>query len=149
MEADFLDLLERFTELGGTAENICIRQGELGRGVFPVDPSRRAKIATPKNLLINRSQICISQDEIYVKDKHSQFSVKEKDFIELNYNRVWVGGGNICSCEFLKYLLSIPQSIKDQLLRCGFIDKASLDFRLDESGIFKNFLMKGPLVLKE
>ena len=73
MEADFLDLLERFTELGGTAENICIRQGELGRGVFPVDPSRRAKIATPKNLLINEARLVFLKMKFMSKTNIASF----------------------------------------------------------------------------
>ena len=94
MERNFQDILERFIELGGTAENICLRKGELGRGIFPFDSLCRSKIVTPKNLLIVSSDICISRDEIYVKGS-SQFSPKEKDFIELNYNYAWNGGGKV------------------------------------------------------
>ena len=100
---NFQDILDRFIELGGTAENICLRKGELGRGIFPLDSLRRSKIFTPKNLLIDRSDVCISRDEIHVKGS-SRFSSKEKNFIELYYNYAWNGGGSSCSAEFLKYV---------------------------------------------
>jgi hypothetical protein len=136
---NFQDILERFIELGGTAENICLRKGELGRGIFPLDSLRRSKIFTPKNLLIDRSDVCISRDEIYVKGS-SRFSSKEKNFIELYYNYAWNGGGSSCSAEFLKYVLAIPESVKSQLLGCGFIDRALLNRCVDESEVFKRFV---------
>ena len=139
MDDEFQYILERFNALGGIAENICVRRGELGRGIFSVDSSCRAKIATPKNLLIRRNQIGIFNDEIYIKDA-SQFSAKEKDFIELNYNQAWNGGGSACSAEFLRFILSIPRLVRNQLLSCGFIDKACLDISFNESEVFKRFV---------
>ena len=63
MDNDFQDLVEHFISLGGVAENICLRDGALGRGIFPVDSLWRAKIVTPKNLLIDRNHIGIRHDE--------------------------------------------------------------------------------------
>ncbi|KZR77213.1 hypothetical protein [Prochlorococcus marinus] len=139
MEINFQNLVEIFVELGGIAENICLRKGELGRGIFPVDTSRRTKIMTPKSLLINLNQVGICHDEIYIKDA-SQFSAKEKNFLEFNYNHAWSGGGNICSAEFLKYVSTIPESIKSQLLGCGFMDKALLNSCPDENRVLKRFV---------
>ena len=138
MENDFQNLLEQFIELGGTAENICLRKGELGRGIFPLNSLRRAKIITPKNLLIDRGDVCVSSDEIYVKDS-SRFSSKEKKFIETSYNYAWKDGGNDCSAEFLNYVSGMPEPVKSQLLDCGFIDSASLNSCLDEKGVLKRF----------
>ena len=139
MDGEFQYILERFNALGGIAENICVRRGELGRGIFSVDSSCSAKIATPKNLLISSSRIGIFNDEVYIKDA-SEFSTKEKDFIELNYNQAWNGGGNVCSAEFLRFILSIPRPVKDQLLSFGFIDKTYLDFSFNESHVLKRFV---------
>ena len=80
MENNFQNLLEQFIELGGTAENICLRKGGLGRGIFPLDSLRRAKIVTPKSLLIDRGDVCVAHDEIYIKDS-KRFSLKEKKLI--------------------------------------------------------------------
>ena len=102
MDCGFHGLVENFVSLGGVAENICLRKGGLGRGVFPVDPSRRAKIVTPKKLLIDCNNICICNDEICVKDG-CQLSPREKKFIELNYNFAWKDGGNVCAADSSKH----------------------------------------------
>jgi len=44
------DMLTVFRALGGTADNICLRHGERGRGIFPVDPGRPIAIHIPENL---------------------------------------------------------------------------------------------------
>ena len=139
MEKSFQNLLDRFVRLGGIAENICLRKGRLGRGIFPLDSLQRARIFTPKNLLINRGDVCISHDEIYVKGS-SRFSSREKNFIENYYNFAWKDGGNDCSSEFLKYVSAIPETVKSQLLDCGFIDSVSLNRCLDEKGVYKRFI---------
>ena len=139
MGIDFQEILGRYIELGGIAENICLREGEHGRGIFPVDPFHYAKILTPKNLLISRDDLCISRDCIYVNSS-SGYSWKEKEFIESNYNYAWRDGGNDCAAEFLKYVSTIPESVKNQLLIFGFIDKKLLNSCPDEKGIFKRFI---------
>ena len=139
MGINFQNLLELFVELGGIAENICIKEGELGRGIFPIDSFRTAKIMTPKNLLVDREDVCISRDEIYINDS-SGLSPKEKNFIEHTYNYSWSGGGNRCSTEFLKYVLGIPEPVQNQLLGCGFIDSHLLNNCLDENVCLQRFI---------
>ena len=139
MDTDFQDLLERFAAFGGIADNICLRNGALGRGIFPIDPSRRAKIMTPKSLLINREYIGIRHDEIYINEV-SQFSAKEKEFVEFNYNYAWSRNGNIHSAEFLNYISTLPESVRSQLLCCGFVDQDLLDASPDEDSVLKRFI---------
>ena len=95
---NFQDHLDQFIELGGIAENICLKEGELGRGIYPIDSSRSAKIMTPANLLINPDNIGIYGDEIYIKSTCS-LSTKERRFVEAYYNFAWQGGGNVCSTD--------------------------------------------------
>ena len=92
MDKDFQALVEQFISL------ICLKQGKFGRGIFPKD-SFVGQRFHPKNLLIDRNPMCISQNEIYVKNS-SQLLTKDKHFIELNYNYAWKGGGNVCAYEF-------------------------------------------------
>lgn len=51
------ELLDEFRALGGTAENVPLGQGPLGRGVFPIDPAKPVVLHAPENLLINCSDI--------------------------------------------------------------------------------------------
>jgi hypothetical protein len=49
----FEDILAEFRALGGTAENICLKEGPYGRGLFPQDPSKPVKIHIPDSLLVD------------------------------------------------------------------------------------------------
>lgn len=152
MSNSFQNILDLFVELNGVAENVCLREGESGRGIFPYDALRRTRIATPKNLFVDCENVCISHDEIYVKNS-GRLSSKEKKFIELYYNFAWGGGGNSGSAEFLKYVLELPETVKKQLLVCGFIDRVSLNGSLGENRVLKRFVderavsFEGKLVL--
>ena len=45
-------LLSEFRRLGGIADNICLKEGEYGRGIFSVNPNLKARIFTPSKLLV-------------------------------------------------------------------------------------------------
>ena len=139
MDNNFQSLIEQFVSLGGLAENIRLGKGKLGRGIFPIDSSRRSKIITPANLLINRNQIGIHHGEIYVKNS-SEFSSKERSFVELNYNYAWKDGGNKCASEFLEYISIMPESVKNQLLDFGFISNDLPSGYPDENEVLKRFI---------
>ena len=81
MNAGFRGLLDKFTSLGGIADNVCQRVGEYGRGVFPIDSSRMVKIMTPKNLLVNASNLCLDGDHVVIKDS-SGYAAEEITFLE-------------------------------------------------------------------
>ncbi len=46
------DLLAEFRALGGIADNLSLREGPRGRGLFPIDPARPVRLHVPGNLLI-------------------------------------------------------------------------------------------------
>ena len=127
MDIGFQSLLDSFVELGGVAENISQTKGDFGRGIFSTDPSRRSKILSPENLLVDRDNIIISSDEIRIKDK-SYYSAKECSFLEIYYNNYsWGNSGNIDSANFLKFLESCSEPVTKLLLDCGFINQKFLD----------------------
>ena len=41
-------LISEFRRLGGIADNICQKEGEYGRGIFPVNPNLKAKVIVNK-----------------------------------------------------------------------------------------------------
>ena len=43
-------LLSEFRRLGGIAENVCQKEGDYGRGIFPVNPNLKARIFIPSKL---------------------------------------------------------------------------------------------------
>jgi len=140
MDAGFQDLLERFTALGGTAENVCQRVGEYGRGIFPIDSSRRTKIMTPKNLLVNASNLCLDGKKVVIEDEKS-YTAEELAFLEMYWNEYsWGNFGNKDSASFLKFIVSLEEPIKKQLLSCGFIDAALLSYPEDNDCLLKRFV---------
>ena len=140
MNAGFRDLLDEFTSLGGIADNICQRVGEYGRGVFPVDSSRMVKIMTPKNLLVKADNLCIDGDYVVIKDG-SGYTAEEITFLELYWNYYsWGNGGNNDSTSFLKFIVSLEEPIKKQLLASGFVDETLLSYREDNDCLLKRFV---------
>lgn len=140
MNAGFRDLLDKFTALGGIADNVCQRVGEYGRGVFPIDSSRRTKIMTPKNLLVNADNLCLDGDHVVIKDC-SGYTAEEITFLELYWNDYsWGNSGNNDSASFLKFIVSLEEPIKKQLLASGFVDATLLSYLEDNDCLLKRFV---------
>ena len=49
----FDEILAEFRALGGTADNICLKEGPYGRGLFPEDQARPIKLHIPDSLLVD------------------------------------------------------------------------------------------------
>ena len=140
VDKDWNDLCSCFEELGGVAQNICQRKGEFGRGIFPIDPSRRAKIMTPKNLLIKSENLGIREGKIVIKDGFS-YSADEKKFLEMYYNDYsWGDNGCSDSAIFLKFIATLPDSLKRSLLDYGFLSTGLLKAGIDQKTLLKRFI---------
>ena len=140
MDADFRDLLDKFTALGGIADNVYQRVGQYGRGVFPIDSSRMAKIMTPKNLFVNADNLCLDGDHVVIKDC-SGYTAKEIAFLELYWNDYsWGNGGNNDSFSFLKFIELLQEPIRKQLLDNGFVDATLLSYGVDNDSLLKRFV---------
>ena len=140
MDADFRDLLDKFTALGGIADNVYQRVGQYGRGVFPIDSSRMAKIMTPKNLFVNADNLCLDGDHVVIKDG-SGYTAKEIAFLELYWNDYsWGNSGNSDSFSFLKFIELLQEPIKKQLLDNGFVDSTLLSYGVDNDSLLKRFV---------
>ena len=79
------DMLAEFRALGGTAENICLRHGCYGRGLFPVDPSQPIKVKVPDSLLVDHRHIQFHNNAFGLADD-APVGERERAFIE-NYER--------------------------------------------------------------
>jgi hypothetical protein len=58
MTAD--ELLSWFRALGGVADNVQLRQGPHGWGLFVVDPAQPVRVFTPASLLVSPKDLCLS-----------------------------------------------------------------------------------------
>ena len=140
MNTGLNDLLEKFVALGGIVDNVCQKEGEFGRGIFPIDPSRRSEVMTPVNLLINRDNLAIYEGEILIKDK-TCFASEESAFIEMYYNDYsWGNNGNSDSINYLKFISTTSQSVKHALVDHGFVSNSILGFDDSPQCVFERFV---------
>tara|TARA_R110001606_G_scaffold395664_2_gene568504 strand:+ start:120154 stop:121158 length:1005 start_codon:yes stop_codon:yes gene_type:complete len=118
---NFSEMLEEFRCLGGIANNIELRKGIYGYGIYPLDVNKAIKIVTPTELLI-------SPNLLYL-DRANQLKVKAKtglnpnviDFFE-KYQRFF-GWGNGAITELKEYhreLCHLPKIMQQYLVLFGW-----------------------------
>jgi hypothetical protein len=78
-------MLAEFRALGGTAENVCLKEGQYGRGLFPKDPSRPVKIRIPDSLLLDHKYVEF-HDDVFRVAAGAPIGPRERAFLE-NYER--------------------------------------------------------------
>ena len=93
---------------------------------FSIDSSKRAKIMTPKNLLVEASNLFLDANDVRIKDK-SSYSIHEIEFLEMYYNDYsWGNKGNSDTISFIRFVKSLSDSTKSQLLKYSFIEANQL-----------------------
>lgn len=86
------EILAEFRALGGTADNICLKEGQYGRGIFPVDSAKPVTIRIPDNLLLETSDI-VFENGSFRTGPSAKIGFREHQFIETYMNRLsWLGG---------------------------------------------------------
>ncbi len=121
MNANWDLLLLEFRKNGGIAENICLKEGVLGRGIFPLNPSLKSKIHVPPKLLIKKEDIILERNKLRIKkDKGYCQEVREFfNFYQDNFS--WEGGKE--STEFFERgLYLLPSDIKKLIKNYTLLD---------------------------
>lgn len=70
---NYSEILKEFRMLGGIANNIELREGIHGNGIYPEDPKKAIEIAIPPHLLISLNLLKL--------DRYNQVKVIEKTAI--------------------------------------------------------------------
>jgi len=78
MDENWEILIHKFRKLGGLVENIDLKKGEFGRGIFSINPNKKAQIFIPRNLMIKINDIDMNKNKLFIKEKNHQ----DKDKIE-------------------------------------------------------------------
>ena len=133
-------ILIEFRALGGVAENIDLRQGAYGRGIFPLDPELPSKIQVPEDLLINAKYLHVDSKEIKI-NRNSPYTPETKIFID-NYLKsiafeafIW---GEIN--EFEDGLRELPFEVIKLLENLGALDLKARHQGNWQEVIFNNFI---------
>lgn len=79
------EMLAEFRALGGTADNICLKEGRYGRGLFPKEPSEAVKIRIPDSLLLDHKYVEFHEGAFRVA-AGAPIGARERAFLE-NYER--------------------------------------------------------------
>lgn len=135
------ELLDEFRALGGTAENIRLGEGQLGRGLFPIDPAMPVHLHAPENLLINVSDVVFENGVLRVSPS-ANVGARERIFFENYHARIsWSGGGRAEIEAIFGQAQALPGSLRQDLrakYRCGswfddpvssLIERAFIDTR--------------------
>lgn len=119
----FTEILEKFRVLGGVAENIELRDGHYGRGIFPINPNLPIKIIVPKHLLASPSWLKLDHDNHIKINPKLGLDPAFIDFYE-SYQKFF-GWSNVGFNELYDYhteLIKLPKKLKKFLLLFGWLD---------------------------
>ena len=115
-------LLSEFRSLGGIADNVIQNEGDYGRGIFCVDPSVKARIVTPKNLLIKKDDIYIENKQLRIK-KDKEYNQEIRNFFNFYQdNFSWGSGGKETTELFEKGLSLFNPNLKELIKKYALVD---------------------------
>jgi hypothetical protein len=140
------EMLDEFRALGGTAENICLKNGRFGRGLFPVDPAKPVSVRIPDSLLVEPKHVSV-ENGAFRLDAQAPVGAREKSFLE-NYQRDFSWGVAHHETEgLLQMFHAAPEELRE-LLRSPF----NLDCWLDGAtpqGVLDRFLASRVIQYKD
>jgi hypothetical protein len=119
----FTEILEKFRALGGVAENIELRHGIHGRGLFPINPNQPVKIIVPTRLLASPNWLKLDRDNHIRVNPKLGLDPAYIDFYE-SYQRFF-GWSNVGFKELSEYhneLKNLPKKIRQFLFLFGWIE---------------------------
>ncbi|MBV9991272.1 MAG: hypothetical protein JOZ72_08250 [Alphaproteobacteria bacterium] len=111
MALSFEDMLDEFRALGGIADNICIKQGRFGRGLFPVDPAKPARVGAPDHLLVGTDHVVFENGALRI-GPGSGLSAREKAFIEAYEQEFSWGPSRGELAELLEMFAAAPPELR-------------------------------------
>jgi hypothetical protein len=121
-DAAWQELIAEFRELGGTAENICLREGPYGRGLFPIDTAKPVTIRVPETLLA-QSDWAQFHGGAFRLTQEAEIGLRERAFLEDYQNKLsWGAGGRRDTERTLEQAQQISPELRKALrseFHCG------------------------------
>lgn len=113
--------LVNFRELGGVADNIELREGHYGRGLFSEDPNKPVKLFVPKNLMPPSEWLQLDAQGCLILSDACDWAENIKSFY-LDYLRNY-GLNDSLLDEIKQYqsqIFDLPESLKVMMKGYGF-----------------------------
>tara|TARA_B100000214_G_scaffold370530_1_gene345325 strand:+ start:384 stop:1379 length:996 start_codon:yes stop_codon:yes gene_type:complete len=122
MDENWEFLLSEFRRHGGIADNICQKEGEYGRGIFPVNPNLKSKIFTPSKLMIKKDDIYLEDNKLRIKNAkpYSQEIINFFNFYQDNFS--WGSGGKETTESFEKGISLFNLNLKKMIKTYALVD---------------------------
>lgn len=115
------ELLKHFRALGGVADNVSIRQGRHGFGLFAVNPRRPVQLLTPAPLLISPQMLVVTPTgQVEVKPDSGLSAEVVAFHTHYQRNFGWGAGGFEYITQYHQQLCALPDRLKSflQILGC-------------------------------
>ena len=112
---DWQTFLEEFRNFGGRAENVIQRDGPLGLGLFPIDPSQPVELMVPKPLLVPAGNVELHNGDAVIHDD-SAFPHGYADwFRRYQATYSWGAEGEASVTRFETGLQQLPETLRQTL----------------------------------
>ncbi|HEY5047002.1 MAG TPA: hypothetical protein VII49_03150 [Rhizomicrobium sp.] len=103
------ELLDELRALGGTADNLCLRAGPFGRGLFAEDPAKPVRLRIPPNVLVEVAHV-VFEDGVFRVGPESKLDSRERAFVEkYEAEFSWGAGGRVETEEFFESAKALPE----------------------------------------
>ena len=135
-------LIDEFRSFGGIADNVIQRQGRLGLGLFPMDPSQPIELHAPGHLLIATDNLELRDNQVQIKNK-TYFPEGYADWYQrFQREYSWGAEASRSIIEFESELQKLPDSIQQILNQFLPVPIKQRLPRIDiENEIFKRFIL--------
>lgn len=114
--ADWERMLGEFRALGGVADNVALRHGSSGRGLFPIDPAKPFLVRVPGNLLLRSSDFAFAGERIRIREDAGP-RPPEWEFFERYQSCISRGGqGYSESANLIAMFDALPLALRELLM---------------------------------
>lgn len=115
---EFDEILQQFRALGGIADNLVVRDGARGRGLFAADPARSVQLHVPTRVLVSPRWLTLdaSQNIAIARPHRSSLAPQVATFFE-QYQRMfgWGQGGLQAISQHQRQLQALPPRLQNYL----------------------------------
>lgn len=113
-------ITNQFRALGGIVDNIELREGKYGRGLFPVNPKMPVKIAIPDSLLLTPSWLRADDNKVVLTEECSLSASAQAFYLDYQ-SSYGIGSGLLNDIKrHLTELNLLSDSLKQSLLSFGW-----------------------------
>ena len=113
--ASWDEVLSAFRELGGIADNVCFKEVNGRRGIFPINPALPYSMFVPDQLIVATQDVEVVDDHLVLKQDADVTQEAPRFFDAYHAFTSWSDGGKQGVEEFLNAICTMPDQIKNLL----------------------------------